>query len=230
MESTLVAPSPCGTTQVKSMKRVTYTITPEDIARSYAVFTFEYSNGRFLLPNPNNCNLKFSFSLQQIVSVNPVPTCTVNPATHSALAGSSPEFSVSISPPGYGPFTYQWTGPNGFASTNATVIITNVSGMHAGVYTATVTDQFGCSSTCSSTLTVSPQFSNSRVEGPDLILSGSGGTSNATYIVLATTNYAAPMLDWAPILTNTFDAYGQFTFTNRIVPSDNQRYFRLLLP
>src|SRR5256885_10542951 len=57
--------------------------------------------------------------------------------------------ALPISATGAGPFTYTWSGPNGFASTNTTITITNAQAVNAGVYTATVTDRFGCVTTCS---------------------------------------------------------------------------------
>lgn len=46
---------------------------------------------------------------------------------------------------GIAPFTFSWTGPNGFTSNLQNPVITNVSSIHAGTYNLTVTDGYGCS-------------------------------------------------------------------------------------
>src|SRR5262249_47201800 len=94
---------------------------------------------------------------------------------------------------------------------------------------ATVTDLFGCISTCSGTLVVEPRFLNFRLTSSEVILGGAGGTSNTTYIVLSSTDFTTPAALWTPVATNTFDANGQFIFTNKINSGEAQRYFRLRL-
>ena len=49
--------------------------------------------------------------------------------------------------------TYQWSGPNGFASTSSTFSLTNISSVNAGVYNVLITNG-ACSITKSFTLTV----------------------------------------------------------------------------
>jgi hypothetical protein len=63
-----------------------------------------------------------------------------------------------------------------------------------------------------------------------LILSGSGGTSNATYRVLASTNLALPITNWTALATNVFDSSGSFIFTNAISPDIPQRFYVLQVP
>src|SRR6185369_11924950 len=58
------------------------------------------------------------------------------------------------------------------------------------------------------------QFSSITLSGTNVIFNGSGGPSNATYWVLASTNVALPLANWTRILTNQFNAGGSFTFTN----------------
>ena len=45
---------------------------------------------------------------------------------------------------GIPPYTYSWTGPNGFSSSDADPTITNVTSAAAGDYLLTVTDDVGC--------------------------------------------------------------------------------------
>ncbi len=59
--------------------------------------------------------------------------------------------SISITPTvDLAPFTYSWTGPNGYATTNSTG---NISGLYAGDYILIITDRYGCHVTETITLT-----------------------------------------------------------------------------
>jgi hypothetical protein len=53
--------------------------------------------------------------------------------------------------------------------------------------------------------------------------------SNVTFVLYTHTNLA-PLASWSPILTNQFDQFGVFTYTNLFNPAELQRYFRLVLP
>ena len=75
-----------------------------------------------------------------------------------------------------------------------------------------------------------PQFGTVTRSGSDLIFSGAGGAANANYVVLSSTNVAAPLLNWLPISSNLFDASGNFLFTNPINPARPQEFYRLRLP
>ncbi|CDK30311.1 immunoglobulin domain-containing protein [Candidatus Babela massiliensis] len=57
---------------------------------------------------------------------------------------------------GISPYTYQWSGPNGFTATTQDITINNISASQAGTYTLTVTDSNGCSSTSSSVIDIEP--------------------------------------------------------------------------
>ena len=47
--------------------------------------------------------------------------------------------------------------------------------------------------------------------GRNLVVSGTNGVANGTYVVLASTNLVIPLSNWQPVKTNTFDAAGNFT-------------------
>ncbi len=42
------------------------------------------------------------------------------------------------------------------------------------------------------------------------------GTNNGPYYVLSSTNVALPLSNWTRLQTNSFDANGNFSFTNTI--------------
>jgi trimeric autotransporter adhesin len=66
------------------------------------------------------------------------------------------------------------------------------------------------------------------ISGANVNLAGVGGVSNATYILFTQTNAATPAAAWTPIRTNQFDSFGTFRYTNTFIPTEPQRYFRLL--
>ncbi len=61
----------------------------------------------------------------------------------------------------------------------------------------------------------------------NLIISGTGGIPDWPYCVLSATNLAAPQ--WTPVVTNRFDAAGNFTITNAINGTAAQSFYRLQL-
>ena len=61
-----------------------------------------------------------------------------------------------------------------------------------------------------------------------IVLSGSGGTNNGFYRVLAATDIAAPLTNWPAIATNTFDSEGNFVSTNPVSPGAARQFFALL--
>jgi len=72
-----------------------------------------------------------------------------------------------------------------------------------------------------------PVIGSTKVSGGNLILSGTGGTTNGTFYVLTSTNVATPLANWTPLSTNMFDGSGNFNVTNAINPG-NPRQFYLL--
>ena len=75
-----------------------------------------------------------------------------------------------------------------------------------------------------------PAIGSIGVSGGNLVLSGTGGVTNGTYYVLTSTNLAAPLTNWTPLLTNQFDGSGNFNFTNAIPPWAPQLFYLLQLP
>jgi len=63
-----------------------------------------------------------------------------------------------------------------------------------------------------------------------LVLVGTGGVTNGTSYVLTSTNISAPLANWTRLLTNQFDASGNFNFTNSISPDAPQDFYLLQLP
>jgi hypothetical protein len=75
-----------------------------------------------------------------------------------------------------------------------------------------------------------PVIGSIVVSGGNLIINGTGGTTNGSYYVLTSTNLAAPLPNWTPVATNTFDASGNFSVTNAVNSNSTQQYYLLKLP
>jgi len=68
------------------------------------------------------------------------------------------------------------------------------------------------------------------VSSRGLIFAGSGGVASAKYYLVGSSNIATPLSNWVPVLTNLFDASGDFDFTNAPVPGQPQEFYMLELP
>jgi fibronectin-binding autotransporter adhesin len=75
-----------------------------------------------------------------------------------------------------------------------------------------------------------PVIGGTTLSGGKLILNGTGGTANATYYELSTTNLLTPLAGWIPVLTNTFSATGTFSVTNALVPGVPQQFYIIKQP
>lgn len=62
-----------------------------------------------------------------------------------------------------------------------------------------------------------PRINGATVAGGNkLIFSGTGGFANSQYVLITSTNVAAPLSTWTPVITNQFDGSGNFSFTNAV--------------
>jgi hypothetical protein len=72
-----------------------------------------------------------------------------------------------------------------------------------------------------------PVIASTRISGGSLIFSGSGGMADGTYYVLASTNIATPLTNWAILSTQSFGASGNFTITNTMNSNNTQCFYLL---
>jgi autotransporter-associated beta strand protein len=77
-----------------------------------------------------------------------------------------------------------------------------------------------------------PTITTTTVSGTTLTLAGSGGSANASYRVLSSTNVAAALNSgsWTQFGSGSFDQTGNFSFTGAFNPSDAQRFFVIVSP
>jgi len=123
---------------------------------------------------------------------------------------------------GFGPGTYPLFTYGGALSVATLQIGTAPAGFSYAVDTSVVGKV--------NIIVSAPRFASVQARASGLVLSGSGGTPNASYYVLTTTNLATPAANWTPLLTNQFDASGNFSFTNAFAPSTQKQFYRLQIP
>ena len=88
----------------------------------------------------NNCILS---SQDFAVTIQDLPEITINTPSTFICSGDI----LNIESNAINVSTFQWTGPNGFASTDQTVQISNVDASYNGIYTLVATSSTGCSIT-----------------------------------------------------------------------------------
>lgn len=74
-----------------------------------------------------------------------------------------------------------------------------------------------------------PIFNFITHSGSNLVLSGTNGTPNASYLVLSNSMASVPA-GWTVLSTNAFDGSGNFIFTNPFNPVVPQSFYILRLP
>jgi autotransporter-associated beta strand protein len=75
-----------------------------------------------------------------------------------------------------------------------------------------------------------PKFGNIHATASGLVMSGSGGAASASFYLLNSTNLTKPLGFWTRLLTNQFDASGNFIFTNGLNSNFSQSFYRLQMP
>ena len=76
----------------------------------------------------------------------------------------------------------------------------------------------------------SVRWDSMTCSGSEMVLRGSGGTPNGSYLVLTSTNVGLPTANWTVVATNQFDGSGNFTFTNALSTEVPQQFFILQKP
>jgi len=97
--------------------------------------------------------------------------------------GNTDLFLVPTLTGGTAPFSFSWTGPNGFASTDSIPVIPNADSTNAGPYVLTLVDQAGCQSIpATGNLHITNGVSTPVISGPTTLCEGD-------QLQLTSTNY-----------------------------------------
>ncbi len=173
------------------------------------------SNGAGTLTITNDLGLNNTSLIQFQLGTN----SSLVAVTGDLTLGGTLNLSASA---GFGPGTYALFTYGGALSVGTLTIGTVPAGYSYTIDTS-VEGQVNL-------IVAQPSFGNIRVASGGLVISGSGGMSNAVYYVLSATNLTVPLNSWTHLATNTFDASGNFNFTNAMNPGTPRQFFRLQTP
>ncbi len=167
--------------------------------------------GTYIVTVTNNLACSATASTEVVILPAPTPTASTNAPI---CIGNDLNLLSD------GGISYEWSGPNGFSSTDQNPIIINPPTSNSGTYTVTVTDSNGCTNSTTVEVVINdlptPTATN---DGPvclggDITLSATGGTSYEwSGPESFTSNLQSPVLTSPSLLMN-----GTYTVT---VTDDN---------
>ena len=124
---------------------------------------------------------------------------TSNPTASSLSLCEGESLTLTANPSGgVAPYTYSWTGPNGFASTAENPVINNISASAAGVYSLVVTDFTNATSTIKST---APIIVNAKID-PEFDATLPAICRGGFAPILSTTSTNGITGTWNPAIVN----------------------------
>jgi len=92
------------------------------------------------------------------------------------------------------------------------------------------TGNLNTNGTVSVVVNTAPFIGSILLSGNSLVLSGTGGVANVNYYLTGSTNLTTPLSNWTRLLTNQFDAGGNFNLTNDLDPNSAQNFYQLQVP
>lgn len=163
-------------------------------------------------------NVVVSKGVDVLAVSNDAPSCFTGP--------TEVNLSLIVFPPDNGSYTYQWTGPCGFQSTDSSAVVPNVTAACNGIYSVVVSNGIGCRSVAKTTVINGlgplsiPQLSRSPdkasyCEGEGLTLNTVGYSGQnvvyrwSTPMGVFTTNNPSLVLDSLTVLAHN----GNFSLT-----------------
>jgi hypothetical protein len=175
----------------------------------------------------NFANMKVTWS--PVVTV--APTITSAAPTGTATIGVPYNFTCTAT--GTAPITFTAPGlPTGLTMSSAGVISGTPTA--AGTFPGTITAANGTTPNATQAFSilvsvVPTSIAATALEGDKLILGGTG-PANGAYTVMTSTAVDPAGASWTPAGSGTFNASGQFRFTNAITPGVLQKFYRLRVP
>jgi hypothetical protein len=172
-------------------------------------------------------NVTSSAAVVTIRPAIPLPVIVVQPSSRTLQAGGSTSLSVQAT--GQGPLTYQWrkdgTAISGATSTELS--LANVTEANGGVYSVTVTNEGGTTTSSNATVTVSAADAAPKiVSQPTPQVAMVGGS--AAFAVVATGN-PAPAYQWRKNGTNIAGATTATLSLSNVQNADAAGYDVVLL-
>ncbi|HOY31682.1 MAG TPA: DNRLRE domain-containing protein [Bacteroidales bacterium] len=105
-----------------------------------------------------------------------VTTLPATTASYTTPLCTGNDLHLNVSPAAQ----YQWSGPNGFTSSQQNPVITNVNNSHSGTYSVTVSNSSGCSASASANVTVNPQPTVTASASPAAVCPGQSTSLSAS--------------------------------------------------
>jgi hypothetical protein len=159
------------------------------------------------------------------------PTITSAAPTGTGTVGVP--YSYTCAATGTAPIKFSATNlPTGLTiSTNGLISgIPSTVGTFGGTLTATNGTLPNATQAFSIVIgSVPANISGVKVQGANVVLSGSG-PSNGVYTVLIATNVNQAIAQWTPLATNVIGTSGNWGFTNAITTTPPQKFYRVRLP
>ena len=159
------------------------------------------------------------------------PDFAASPSSELVYAGSNA--TLSATPFGTAPFTYQWLS-NGVViagATNNTLNFSNVGLSATANYQVVVSNSLGIVTSSVASLTVGLHpFINSISNGVGSVAFSFTSTPRFTNRLWATTNLSTPLAQWAAIATNVADTNGASRFTDTNVTGISNKFYILSVP
>ena len=159
------------------------------------------------------------------------PNITSAAPTATATVGVPYQFTCTAS--GTTPVGFTATGlPPGLVISTAGLIsgTPTAAGSFSGTITATNGTLPNATQSFAINVSVVPTtFATPTLAGNSLILSGQG-PANGAYAILVSTNASDPASQWTASATGSFNASGQFRYTNTINPAVPRQYYRVRVP
>ena len=151
---------------------------------------------------------------------------TITPSVTNASCGTNTgAISITVAG-GTAAYTYKWTGPNGYTSTNQ-----NITGLEVGSYTVEVTDSKTCKKTSTpiSVSTTNPSFTVATNAVTNVSCNGGtngaitltvGGTGPYTYSWAGPNSFTATTKDISALKAGTYNVTVTETSTNcKVIPN-----------
>jgi len=75
---------------------------------------------------------------------------------------------------------------------------------------------------------ITPRITSIAVSGQTLTIIATNGLPNEPFVLLESGNVALPLVQWTPVLTNSFDVNGSINLSTNVVNPSNPREFYIL--
>jgi autotransporter-associated beta strand protein len=175
--------------------------------------------------------LAFTFKPQTFNGDSTHPVLYVSQISQGQLVLDGNAITVNnagSSPLGAGTYSLIQVASGGSISAGVPTVTVTGNGLAPGA-TASISVNGGSVNLVVSGGSSVPGISSVTLSGSSLSFSGTNGPDGGTYYVLASTNAALPLSQWASIATNHFSATGAFSVTNDIGVSPRQ-FFSIQVP